>query len=68
MKEWNQGWKEKNVEVLGRHLRDDYQRIFYPKSLGVPTQSKETYLGLIGGALANAELEVRRVPLAILCN
>jgi hypothetical protein len=46
---WNQGWKEKNVEHIGKCMDKDFQRIVYPRSIGAPALDKEACLKEFAG-------------------
>jgi hypothetical protein len=46
-----EGVTEMNVETIGKHLHKDLRRSIYPRSLGLPEQSKEDLLKEISGII-----------------
>ena len=50
--DWNGGFLEMNVEILGKHLHKDFRRLVYPRSLGEPEQNKEEWLKEITGIMS----------------
>jgi hypothetical protein len=42
--DWNDGFTEMNVEIIGKHLHKDFRRLVYPRSIGQPEQNKEEWL------------------------
>ena len=41
---WGQGFVERDVNVIAKHLHKDYSHIRYPLSLGFPEENRERYL------------------------
>ena len=44
MHEWGQGFVKMDVNLVAKHLHDDYRHIRYPQSLGMLDQNKDEYL------------------------
>ena len=47
--EWNQAVRNGDLDFLAKSIPKDYRNTFYPRSLGVPDQTKEEFLEYIGG-------------------
>ena len=50
--EFNRGFKERSVDLLGKPLHKDFRRCTYPRSLNQPEQNKEEWLKHFGGIIA----------------
>jgi len=42
--EWNEGFKQMDVDILAKCLHKDFRRVVYPRSIGQPEQNKEEWL------------------------
>ena len=47
--EWNQAVRNGDLDFLAKSIPKDYRNTFYPRSLGVPDQTKGEFLEYIGG-------------------
>jgi hypothetical protein len=52
--DWYKGITELNIEIVGKHLHKDFRRSIYPKSIGLPEQSKEECLKEVSGFIGVA--------------
>ena len=52
--EWNEGFLQRNVDLLVKHMHKDFRRVAYPRSMGIPEQNKEEWLTEITGMLGLA--------------
>ena len=52
--EWDIGFREMNVNRIGKYLHKDFRRTVYPRSIGHPEQGKEEFLQEISGGFAFA--------------
>jgi hypothetical protein len=50
--DWNDGFTEMNVEMIGKLMHKDCRRSIHPRSIGQPEQSKEEALKELSGILA----------------
>jgi hypothetical protein len=44
LREWGQGFVKMDVDLVAKHLHQDFRHIRYPHSLGVQEQNREEYL------------------------
>lgn len=44
MHEWGHGFVKMDVNIVAKHLHKDYRHIRYPKSLGLPDETRAEYL------------------------
>ena len=42
--EWNQGFRELNLDIIKKYLHKDFRRFVYPRSIGQAEQNKEEWL------------------------
>ena len=52
--DWNEGFLQRNVDILVKHMHKDFRRVIYPRSLGHPEQNREEWLKEITGMLGIA--------------
>jgi len=52
MQEWGQGFVQRDLDLITKHMHKDYRHITYPQSLGIPEQSREDYLGHMGKVMS----------------
>jgi hypothetical protein len=45
MHEWKQGLQDKDVDLLAKTLHKDFRYVSHPRSLGIPEQNKDQWLG-----------------------
>jgi hypothetical protein len=62
MLDWMEGWKEKNVESIGKCLHKDFKLDVYPRRLGEQTQHKEEFLKQCKELYVRAQYQVGSTP------
>jgi hypothetical protein len=61
--DWNEGFIQMNVDIVGKYLHKDFRRSVYPRSIGQPDQSKEEWLKELSVILGLAtEFDVGHTP------
>ena len=51
---WDEGFKEMNVDIIGKHLQKEFRLLVYPRTIGQPEQTKEEFLKKLSGGFAFA--------------
>jgi len=49
--EWRQAFEKRDLDLIAKHLHKDYRHTSYPRSLGVPDQTREQWLEHFAGVL-----------------
>jgi len=50
--DWGWGFENRDLAHIAKYLHKDYRHTHYPRSLGLPEQTKEQWLEHFGGVLA----------------
>jgi hypothetical protein len=59
LNECNQGFKEKNLDILKKCFHKDLRRIVHPRSMGLPEQTRDEWFEVVSGLFGFAtELKV----------
>ena len=65
--EFDRGFLEKDVKIIGKPLHKDFRHIVYPRSLGVPAETKEEWLkkmeGIFNSPAKFNEVSYTKLPL-----
>lgn len=51
MHEWGRGYVERDIDLIAANLHKDYHHIIYPRSLGMPEETREQYLQHMKGVI-----------------
>jgi len=51
MREWGQGFEKRDLELIAKALHKDYRHTTYPRSLGMPEETREEWLERFAGVI-----------------
>ena len=52
MHEWGSGFRKRDLNLIVKALHKDYRHIIYPRSLGMPEQTREEWFEHFAGVIA----------------
>ena len=51
MREWGKGFEKMDLALVAKHLHKDFLLVTYPRSLGMPDETREVYLQRMGNVM-----------------